>query len=209
MRRVFIVSLFFVSGFTGLLYEIIWIRIFGLIFGNTTLAISTVLSAYMLGLACGSYQLGKYADRFTNHLKAYALLELGIGLTALLVLLSRSSLESLYAFLFPLLSNQNFIFNVVKFALSFIVMLPATFLMGGTLPVVSHLLVEEKEQLGRRIGLLYGFNTIGAVAGAFFTGFYLIRMLGVNQTSLLAFFFEYDDRRKRFFLRDPEVKKKL
>lgn len=187
MRRVLIVLLFFISGFTGLLYEIIWIRIFGLIFGNTTLAISTVLSAFMLGLAWGSNQLGKFADRFKNHLKAYALLELGVGLTALLIPLSWGILETLYTILFSLLNHQNFIFNLIKFALSFLVMLPATFLMGGTLPVVSHLLVEEKEKLGRGIGILYGFNTIGAVAGTFFTGFYLIRMLGVNQTLLFAF----------------------
>jgi len=82
MLRRTVFFFFFISGFTGLVYEIVWTRIFGLVFGNTTLAISTVLSAFMLGLALGSLFIGRFADHSKVHLKLYALLEIGVGLTA-------------------------------------------------------------------------------------------------------------------------------
>ena len=70
---------FFLSGATGLVYEVIWVRLTGLVFGNTSLAISTVLGAFMAGLALGSWKLGRKADRAQNPLRVYGLLELGIG----------------------------------------------------------------------------------------------------------------------------------
>ena len=74
--------LFFISGFTGLVYEVVWMRLFGLNFGNTTLAVSTVLASYMAGLALGSLVLGKVADRFKNPLRLFGFLELGIAIAA-------------------------------------------------------------------------------------------------------------------------------
>src|SRR2546422_3962885 len=77
--------IFFLSGATGLVYEVIWVRLTGLVFGNTSLAISTVLGAFMAGLALGSWKLGRKADRTKNPLRLYCLLELGIGISAALV----------------------------------------------------------------------------------------------------------------------------
>ena len=83
-RSIFYV-IFFLSGATGLVYEVIWVRLTGLVFGNTSHAIATVLGAFMAGLALGSWKLGQRADRTTNPLRLYGLLEIGIGVSAALV----------------------------------------------------------------------------------------------------------------------------
>jgi len=78
--------LFFISGACGLIYQVAWTRIMTHIFGTTVFAVSLVLTAFMSGLAIGSYFLGKRADRSGNPLRLYGYYEIGIGLTALLSL---------------------------------------------------------------------------------------------------------------------------
>ena len=182
MTQAIILILFFLSGVTGLIYEIVWTRVFGLIFGNTTLALSLVLAAFMLGLAAGGMILGKRTDRVQNPLRTYALLECGIGVTALLVPMLRSSLEALFAQMFALMSEQILLFHLLKFLMAFVLMLPATFLMGGTLPVLSRATVTEQRRLGVGVGGLYGVNTAGAMLGCFLTGFVFVRWLGVSNS---------------------------
>src|SRR5438552_17141758 len=87
---------FFLSGATGLVYEVIWVRLTGLVFGNTSQAISTVLGAFMAGLALGSWKLGRQADHSENPLRLYGLLEIGIGLSAALVPLIFRTLDTVY-----------------------------------------------------------------------------------------------------------------
>ena len=186
MLRKGIFILFFISGFTGLLYEVVWTRLFGLVFGNTTLAISTVLSAYMLGLASGSIIIGKKTDRINNYIKFYAFLEWGVGLGALLVVVFYGVLGKLFAFFYFYLHDFTFLFRLIQFIVAFLIMFPATFFMGGTLPLLSHVAVEEEPKIGQGVGQLYGINTLGAVLGCFTTGFFLIRIVGVFQTVYLA-----------------------
>ncbi|GAB4362897.1 MAG: hypothetical protein Kow0042_00300 [Calditrichia bacterium] len=186
MLRLIILLLFLISGFTGLLYEVVWVRLFGLIFGNTTLAISSVLASFMLGLALGSLFIGFRADRIKNHLKMFAALELGVALTAPLILLLQSPLEALFTLIHSHWPGNSTALYGLKFFLAFLIMLPATFLMGGTLPVLSRALIQQKENLGRGIGVLYGINTLGAVLGTLLTGFFLIRILGVSHSIFLA-----------------------
>src|SRR5262245_3564774 len=96
---------FFLSGATGLVYEVIWVRLTGLVFGNTSHAISVVLGAFMAGLALGSWRLGRKADRVSNPLRFYGLLEIGIGLSASLVPFAFRSLDSVYWTLAPSLEG--------------------------------------------------------------------------------------------------------
>ncbi|MFO7888891.1 MAG: fused MFS/spermidine synthase [bacterium] len=178
--------LFFLSGFTGLLYEVVWTRIFGLIFGNTTLAVSTVLSAYMLGLALGSIIIGKYADKYPRPLRLYAGLELGVGVTAVIIMLIRPVLPSLFAVFFNLLRPSSPILYIIQFIICFFIMLPATFMMGGTLPALSKKIIREESTLGINTGRLYSINTFGAMLGTLVTGFILIPYIGVTQSIILA-----------------------
>src|SRR5436190_22633526 len=88
--------IFFLSGATGLVYEVIWVRLTGLVFGNTSHAISIVLGAFMAGLALGSWKLGQSADRTGNPLRMYGILEIGIGLSAALVPLIFRAFGTIY-----------------------------------------------------------------------------------------------------------------
>src|SRR2546427_6290883 len=93
--------IFFLSGATGLVYEVIWVRLTGLIFGNTSQAISTVLGAFMAGLALGSWKLGEKADRPDKPLRMYGLLEIGIGLFPALGPLIFCAFDTVYLALAP------------------------------------------------------------------------------------------------------------
>src|SRR5438093_390264 len=111
--------IFFLSGATGLVYEVIWVRLTGLVFGNTSHAISTVLGAFMAGLALGSWKLGQKADHTDNPLRMYGLLEIGIGLSAALVPLIFRALGSFYWAIDPSFSSIPGGALFVRFATSF------------------------------------------------------------------------------------------
>jgi len=129
--------IFFLSGASGLVYEVIWIRLTGLVFGNTAHAIATVLGAFMAGLALGSWKLGQQADKVRSPLRMYGILEIGIGISAALVPIAFQSLDSLYWATAPVVSGIPGGSPAVRFLTSFIVLLIPTFLMGGTLPMLT------------------------------------------------------------------------
>src|SRR2546423_5277122 len=81
----FIAICFLLSGATGLIYEVVWARMLGLVFGATTVAISAVLAAFMGGLALGSLLAARFAARIRRPVRAYAFIEIAVGLYALAV----------------------------------------------------------------------------------------------------------------------------
>jgi spermidine synthase len=182
----FIYILFFLSGATGLLYEVVWARMLTQIFGNTTHAIATVLSAFMAGLALGSYVFGRIVDTRRNALLAYGLLEGGVGLYGLMVPRLFGLTQQAYTFLYGLADFSVVVFSLVLFLLCFVVIVIPTALMGATLPVLSRFCVTRFSLLGRRVGDLYAINTLGAVMGCSLTGFFLIAALGLRETVRLG-----------------------
>jgi spermidine synthase len=178
--------LFFVSGMTGLVYEVVWTRMFTSVFGNTTYAISAVLAAFMGGLALGSFVIGRLVDKQRKLLKLYALLEVGIGIMALCMPLLLNELNSLYALVFQNLTTSTGFLFFIKTVLSFLILLIPTFLMGGTLPLLSKYLIRRNDEIGAKVGLLYSINTLGATAGCFLTGFVLLEAFGISNTIILA-----------------------
>ena len=188
MRAVAIIC-FFLSGASGLIFEVIWTRMFSLVFGATTLAISTVLTAFMGGLALGSYLSGRLADRIQDTLKAYALAEAGIGVCALLVPLVVAHFDSLNSFLYTTFPDNYLVLGAARFLASAVVMVIPTTLMGATLPLLARYFVQteaEQARVGFRVGTLYAINTFGAVAGTFLGGFVLLPHLGLSTTNTLA-----------------------
>jgi len=181
-----IAVLFFMSGMTGLIYEVTWTRMFTAIFGNTTYAVSAVLTAFMGGLALGSFIIGKFIDKKHHLLKIYGILELGIGLSALLMPLLLHILNEFYTISYQHLHFSVWQLLIIKTAMSLAVLLVPTFLMGGTLPVLSKFIVGQIRQSGTRIGLLYAVNTLGATLGCFLTGFLFIKVIGVTRTIQVA-----------------------
>ena len=133
-----IISLCFVlSGATGLIYEVLWARMLGLVFGATTLAVSTVLAAFMGGLALGSALAGKFAPRIGKPLSTYGWMEIGIAIYALLVPLLFRLVDYVYALIWQQLHPGYFTFSLWRFVLSGLVLLVPTTLMGATLPVLA------------------------------------------------------------------------
>jgi spermidine synthase len=177
---------FFFSGATGLIYEVLWTRLLGLVFGHTVFAITTVLSAFMAGLGVGSYLFGKVADRHAHPLRLYGLLEVGIGVYALLTPMLLSKAEAFYIPLYRSLELSFFAFSLAQFLVIFLILLVPTTLMGATLPVLSRFFVHEIVSLGGQVGRLYAFNTFGAVLGAYLAGFHLLPTLGIRISLLLA-----------------------
>jgi len=177
---------FFFSGAAGLIYEVVWTRMLTQIFGNTTYAIATVLSAFMAGLALGSYLFGRIADRGKNDFLLYGILEAGVGIYGFLVPWLFSLGQIVYIPLYGLNSSYPFLFNLLLFFLSFFLLVLPTLLMGATLPVLSRFFVHSFAQLGRRVGDLYATNTMGAVLGCGFAGYYLIPTLGMRATVYTA-----------------------
>jgi spermidine synthase len=177
---------FFLSGATGLVYEVVWLRMLGLIFGHTVYAITTVLAAFMAGLALGSFLFAQRAARTGNLVRAYGILELAIGAYAALIpgLLWLSS--SLYLGLHHVLSFSYDAFSFVQFLVVFAILLVPTTLMGGTLPILTQALAEREGEVGRTVGMLYGVNTFGAVVGVVMAGYVLLPALGNQATIAVA-----------------------
>ncbi len=177
---------FFFSGAAGLIYQVVWTRMLSQIFGNTTYAIATVLSAFMAGLAIGSYWFGKIADRGKNDFLLYGLLEAGVGVYGFLVPWFFAGAQKVYGPIFSLNESQPFLFNLFLFFLSFVLLVFPTLLMGATLPVLSRFYVRSFAQFGRRVGDLYATNTLGAVIGCAMGGFFLIPVYGMRVTVYVA-----------------------
>jgi spermidine synthase len=184
--RALILLLFFLSGACTLVYEIAWVRMFVLVFGTSVYAVSTVLSAFMAGLALGSALFGRVADRGGNPLRLYAWLELNIGLFALVFPFILGRLDGFYTLLYGWLEGSPAAFGAARFALSFLVLLVPATLMGATLPVLSRFAVGSLGRLGRGVGSLYALNTFGAVAGCALTAFVLLELAGVRGATTIA-----------------------
>ncbi len=190
--RTAVLPLFLVSGTAGLILEVTWTRAFGVVFGNTVFAVSTVLTSFMLGLAVGSWLFGRITDKSVQPLKMFALLELGIGAYAIAFPTVLAATDVLYRWFFRSFQPGFYPLSLFRFALSVIILLIPTAFMGGTLPVLSRLWAHSpgkgasESRIGRSVGILYAVNTFGAVAGSFLAGYLLIKTLGVSNTIYLA-----------------------
>ena len=176
------------------MYQVAWVRLLGLTFGVTVYAVSTVLAAFMGGLAIGSFVGGRRADRARRPLRVYGLVELGVALTALLTPWAFGVLQGAYANLAQVVapSQAPLVAGTVRAVLAFAVLLVPTALMGATLPLaVRGLRNASGESDTTRgdawtIGLLYATNTAGAIVGCLLSGFVLIGRLGLAETIFAA-----------------------
>src|SRR6185503_18217776 len=114
--RAVLLACFFLSGSSGLILESLWTRELGLVFGSTTLAISTVLATFMGGLGLGSYLAGRYADRIKNPVRAYAIAEAGIGLYALVIPVILWAYPSFNSWMYRTLGDRWLLLSLVRFA---------------------------------------------------------------------------------------------
>jgi spermidine synthase len=187
--RAVVLACFFLSGASGLIFEMVWTRGLTLVFGSTTLAISTVLTAFMGGLGLGSYLAGRLADRLRDLVRAYAVAEFLVGLYALLVPVIVARYPGLNLWLWSTFGDRYGLLSVLRFVASAGLLLLPTTLMGATLPILGRYLVSrpwELQRVGLRLGTLYAVNLFGAVTGSFLAGFVFLPGLGVRATNFIA-----------------------
>ena len=171
---------FFVSGVAGLIYEVLWAKYLALYVGSTGLAQIIVLATFMGGLALGCQLLGSLADRVRSPLKMYSFLEFGIGVYALvfdkIFVLGRD------VFIAVVRASGSAESGLVagKITACVLSILLPTFLMGGTLPAMGRYMMRTLNVVGPRISILYFINSLGAVFGCVFAGFYLIGRFGLQ-----------------------------
>ena len=182
-ERLFLPSLFLLSGISGLVYQVVWMRMLVRVFGITVYATSTIIAVFMGGLALGSWIAGRWLTRGRPTLRTYAKIELGIAVAALLATLAMKSLPTVYAGLFggselSRIGGASATEVVLRLLLCAVVLLVPTMLMGTTLPLITRWITRDDGEVGERLGLFYGLNTFGAVAGTLFCGFVAIATLG-------------------------------
>jgi spermidine synthase len=178
--------LFFASGAAGLIYQVVWTRMLLARFGAGLYAVCAVLTAFMAGLALGSWLLGKLSDRLERPFRVYALIEIGIGVFGLILPFLFTAVVHIDAWAYGTFGQNFVILTSLRFVLTFLVMLAPTTLMGATLPVLSRFLVRQQDHLGLHVGWLYSMNTFGAMTGAFAAGFVLIALFGLRVTEWTA-----------------------
>ena len=185
-RRWPILAIFILSGAAGLMYEVVWSRQLVLVFGNTTQAVSVILTGFFGGMAIGSWGGGRLADRVPRPLLLYGVLEAILVVVVLLTPVTFRLIGSVYQGAFTSLEASPQVLGLVRFGLALLALAPATILMGATLPTLTRYLSRDATHLSSAFGRLYAANTIGAIIGAAAAGLVLIEVLGLSETLVVA-----------------------
>jgi spermidine synthase len=175
------------SGFSALIYQLIWSRLLGLVFGVSSFAVATVVAVFLLGLGLGSYFFGKWSERTSNPLRLYMYVEVGIAAFSLASYVVIEQLP-LFRYVHEFAYNHLDLYglSLIRLALATVVLLPPVFLIGGTMPLISKYFLTARATMGSGFSRLYYLNTLGAFAGVLLTGFVLVKYFGVVQTLMIA-----------------------
>ncbi len=177
----------FISGASALIYQLIWVRLLGLVFGVSSFAVATVVAVFLLGLGLGSYFFGRWSERARDPLRIYMYVEVGIAATSLIAYMVIETLP-VYRYLYEYAYNNLGFYglSLARLLLSTLVLLPPVFLIGGTMPLLAKFFIRDSARLGSSFSKIYYLNTLGACAGALLTGFVLVRYFGVVGTFMIA-----------------------
>jgi spermidine synthase len=180
-----IAALFFVSGMTGLLYEVAFSKLLGYVFGATAYAVSAVLAAFMAGLAAGAHFGGRRAAKVTRPLAAYGVLEIGVGLVCAVTPITFGLLTNAYVAAARAAPGSLALLTIVRAGLAGLVVFIPTIAMGATLPILSRL-IAGAEGGERRLPVLYALNTGGGALGSLAGAYFLLPALGIRGTIFAA-----------------------
>jgi predicted membrane-bound spermidine synthase len=180
-------AVFVLSGASGLIYQVVWVRMLSLVFGVTAYAISTVLSSFFAGLALGSLLAGRLAPRLRAPLRAYAGTEALVAVCGLLTPVAFALARAVYVAAYQHLPLHGLgALTLVRFLLAFLLLLVPTTLMGATLPLMLQSSLVHAAAAARNLSVLYAANTLGATAGTVLAGFELIGRYGLRASLLVA-----------------------
>lgn len=179
--------LFFLSGFSSLVYQVLWARRLSLFFGSDVYAVSICLSVFMGGLSLGSVIVNKKMDQFRNPLRIYGLIEMTVGIYALLfnpfLHLFTPMLKAAYQNTFE---SAPIVYQSIRVLTASITLLFPTTLMGMTFPLMMKSFVRNESEIGRRAGSFYAVNTFGALLGVLVSAFILMPAYGSDMTNWIA-----------------------
>jgi spermidine synthase len=173
---------FFVSGATSLVLEVAWTKQLGYVLGNTLHAVSTVVAAYLAGLALGAHLGGRRLRGLARPLPVYAGIQLAIGLCGAASIPVLRAAAPLFASVHGALGESPGVFLLARFSVVFALLLVPTTLMGTTLPVIAGAWRGDRDGPAAAGGLVYGLNTLGAVCGTLLAGFVLVPRFGLLAT---------------------------
>ncbi len=193
-RRIALIAIA-ISGFSALAYEVLWARILVYILGNFVQSFSIMLASFLVGIALGSWTLGRRADRIARPWMLFAAFQAIIAVSILLLLPLFPQLVPWRDAVLDQLATTGTIeeykdpwiaFTAWKVAVTFLLLLVPTFFMGASFPLANRLVVPDRERLGRGVGIVYAANTFGAILGAFGASFVFVPWLGLRGSLLLA-----------------------
>jgi spermidine synthase len=185
--RVAIISVvLFLSGSSALLFETLWLRLSGLAFGNSVWAAALILSSFMAGLALGSAIAASWTLRKLRPLRIYAALEVIVAVFGCTLVFGLPHVGEWMRPVFQALWTYQALLNLLRFVVSFLILLIPTTAMGLTLPVLLEDPLLKRYEFGHTVGVFYGSNTLGAVAGALSGELFLVRLYGLFGTGLAA-----------------------
>ncbi|HEX4354067.1 MAG TPA: fused MFS/spermidine synthase, partial [Polyangiales bacterium] len=174
--------LLFGSGFCALIYQIVWTRELRLVFGASTAASSAVIAIFIAGLGFGGLWFGRRVERTPDPMRFYARLELAIGAVSALTPFALELVRALYVASGDSPRLGAFGANALRLVLASVVLLPPTWLMGGTLPAIARAIERERDRNRRAIAFVYAINTLGAVLGCALATFVLLEAWGNRAT---------------------------
>ena len=186
MRLVLLCAIFLLSGAAGLLFETLWFRGAGLSFGNSVWASAITLAAFMGGLALGNLLAWRFGRRVIQPIRTYAVLELVIAAVGLLLVALLPAMAGVLAPWLGSVDASAWWTSPLRLLLVFGLLMIPTTAMGATLPLLVLALCRANTGFGKALGYLYGFNTLGAMAGALAGELFLIESLGVLGTGVAA-----------------------
>lgn len=179
----------FGTGLSSFMYEIGWIRLLSMIIGSATHSFEVMLSAFVLGLALGGLWVRRRMDGFERPELVLAVVQLVMGMSAVLTLPLYTAAVGAMAWLMGDPDHRTVAtwigFNVLRYLLSLMIMLPATFCAGMTLPLLTHVMLKRGESEAA-VGQVYGVNTLGAIMGAVGAGLVLMPLVGLKGVIVLG-----------------------
>src|SRR5215470_17805818 len=186
--RRFLLGIFVVSGFTGLIYESIWTHYLKLFLGHAAYAQTLVLAIFMGGMALGSWLSSRWSPRWRNLLAAYAATEAIIGLSGLVFHeVFAAATAAAFDGVLPRLAGSPGAIAAFKWGLSTALILPQSILLGMTFPLMTAgVLRAFPDRPGRSLAMLYFTNSLGAAAGVLVSGFVLVGAVGLPGTIRIA-----------------------
>ena len=172
-------ALALISGFACLVYQVLWVRHLGLLFGNGSEAAAATIGVFFAGMGVGSWWWGRHASE--KPLRLYSMLELGIAVSAIIYFGVRSLLELVYPAVYEAMAGSPWLL-MAKLAMAILLVFPAAFFMGGTIPAMAQVAVKERSRFGALSAWLYATNTMGAMLGVVMGAFLFLPSLGFRMS---------------------------